>query len=66
MSEESRNIRVLRRTNCTENTRNYKRISQILREKGEGISWMKIILMLRKENKTKEIIKDNLEIIKII
>jgi len=35
-----------------------KRKSQILGEKGEGISWMKIILRLRKENKTKEIIND--------
>jgi len=35
-------------TSCTEDTRNNKRISQILREKEEGISWMKIILRLRK------------------
>jgi len=41
-------------------------MSPILGEKGKGSSWMKIILRLRKENKTKEIIKDNLEVIKII
>jgi len=27
--------------NCTEDTRNNKRMNQILGEKGEGISWMK-------------------------
>jgi len=41
-------------------------MNQILEEKGEGISWMEKILRLRKENKTKEIIKDNLEVIEII
>jgi len=41
-------------------------MNQILGEKGGGICWMKIILRLRKENKTKEIIKDNLKVIKII
>lgn len=37
-------------TNCTENTRIIKRMNEILGEKGEGISWMKKILRLRKEN----------------
>lgn len=37
-----------------------------LGEKWEGISWMKKILRLKKENKTKEIIKNNLEVTKII
>jgi len=49
-------------TNCTKDTRNNKRMNQILGEKGEGISWMKKILRLRKENKTKKI---NLEVIEI-
>lgn len=38
-------------TNCAENTKNNKRINQILGEK--GISWMKKILGLRKEDKIK-------------
>jgi len=41
-------------------------MSQILGEKKERINWMKIILRLREEKKTKKIIKDKLEVIEII
>jgi len=39
-------------------------MNQILEGRREGINWMKKILRLRKENKTK-IIKNNLEAIEI-
>lgn len=46
MPERSGIVRV---TNCVEDMRNNKRLNQTSGERGEGISWMKKILRLRRE-----------------
>lgn len=52
-------------TNCTEDMRNNERVNQILKENEERIQLDKKDSKVEGENKIKEVIKDNLEIIEI-